>query len=111
MPPVFTRYQKFVVQRSICGHLTEEMTERYSSVAQAEVQAALGKVVSLAGYRGLLRSPGGGRKRSGGTVVGKPIPTPPTTAASPSQVPVTNSLFLSGIAGSNRRHSAWEADT
>ena len=26
-----------LVQRSICGHLTEEMTERYSSVAQAEV--------------------------------------------------------------------------
>jgi len=36
-----------LVQRSICGHLTEEMTERYSSVAQVEVQAALGKVVSL----------------------------------------------------------------
>ena len=34
------------------------MTERYSSVAQAEVQAALGKVVSLAGYRGLLRKIG-----------------------------------------------------
>ena len=55
-----------LVQRSICGHLTEEMTERYSSVAQAEVEAALGKVVSLAGYRGLLRSSGGGKKRSGG---------------------------------------------
>jgi len=79
-----------LVQRSICGHLTEEMTERYSSVAQAEVQAALGKVVSLAGYRGLLRSSGGGKKRSGGKVVGKPITTPNTTAASPSQVPVTN---------------------
>jgi hypothetical protein len=31
------------------------MTERYSSVAQVEVEAALGKVVSLAGYRDLLR--------------------------------------------------------
>ena len=30
------------------------MTERYSSVAQVEVEAALGKVVSLAGYRELL---------------------------------------------------------
>jgi hypothetical protein len=29
-----------LVQRSICGHLTEEMTERYSSVAQAEVDGA-----------------------------------------------------------------------
>ena len=97
-----------LVQRSICGHLTEEMTERYSSVAQAEVQAALGKVVSLAGYRGLLRAAGGGKKRSGGKVVGKPITTPTTAAASPSQVPLTNQLFLSGISGSNRRHSAWE---
>jgi hypothetical protein len=60
-----------LVQRSICGHLTEEMTERYSSVAQAEVQAALGKVVSLAGYRDLLRSSDGGKKRSAGKVVGK----------------------------------------
>jgi hypothetical protein len=78
-----------LVQRSICGHLTEEMTERYSSVAQADVQAALGKVVSLAGYRDLLRT-AGGNKRSGGKVVGKPITTPTTAAASPSQVPVTN---------------------
>ena len=38
-----------LVRRSICGHLTEEMTERYSSVAQVEVEAALGKLVSLAG--------------------------------------------------------------
>jgi hypothetical protein len=43
------------------------MTERYSSVAQAEVEAARGKVVSLAGYRGLQRScAGGGKERSGG---------------------------------------------
>ena len=69
---------------------TEEMTERYGSVAQAEVQAALGKVVSLAGYRDLLRTAGGGKKRSGGKVVGKPITTPTTAAASPSQVPATN---------------------
>src|SRR5438045_6577032 len=79
-----------LVQRSICGHLTEEMTERYSSVAQVEVEAALGKVVSLAGYRGLLRSSGGGKKRSGGKVVGKTISTPTTVAPSPSQVRVTN---------------------
>ena len=78
-----------LVQRSICGHLTEEMTERYSSVAQAEVEAALGKVVSLAGYRGLLRKTGGGRKRSGGKVVGKAISTPTTVAAAPSQTLAT----------------------
>jgi integrase len=67
-----------LVQRSICGHLTEEMTERYSSVAQVEVEAALGKVVSLAGYRGLLggASTGvrsGGNSRSGGKVVGNEV--------------------------------------
>jgi hypothetical protein len=33
-----------LVQRSVCGHLTEEVTERYRSVAQLEVVAALGKV-------------------------------------------------------------------
>ena len=43
-----------LVQRSICGHLTEEMTELYSSVRQDEVRAAMEKVVSLAGYRGIL---------------------------------------------------------
>ncbi|HXU04018.1 MAG TPA: hypothetical protein VN903_23815, partial [Polyangia bacterium] len=52
-----------LVQSSICGHLTEEMTERYSSVAQVEVEAALGKVISLAGYRDLLsETPGGCEK-------------------------------------------------
>jgi hypothetical protein len=78
-----------LVQRSICGHLTDEMTERDSSVAQAEVEAALGKVVSLAGYRGLLRSVGGGKKRSGGKVVGNAIPGPTTSTAAPSQLVAT----------------------
>ena len=49
-----------LIQRSICGHLTEEMTERYSSVAQVEVEAAVGKVISLAGYRDLLSEKPGG---------------------------------------------------
>jgi hypothetical protein len=49
------------------------------------------------------------RKRRGrNEVVGKPITTPTTTAVASSQVPETNLLFLSGISGSNRRHSAWE---
>jgi hypothetical protein len=58
------------------------MTERYSSVAQAEVEAALGKVVSLAGYRGLLRKkrrPKGG----GGKVVGNKKSIPTTASPSP----------------------------
>jgi len=65
------------------------MTERYSSVAQVEVEAALGKVVSLAGYRGLLRSAGGGKERSGGKVVGKTHSPPTTLPASPSQLVAT----------------------
>jgi hypothetical protein len=73
-----------LVQRSICGHLTEEMTERYSSVAEAEVEAALGKVVSLVGYRDLLRG-AGGEKRSGGKVVGNGNPTPTDPAGPSSQ--------------------------
>jgi hypothetical protein len=54
------------------------MTERYSSVAQVEVQAALGKVVLLAGYRELMAP-----RRSGGKVVGNdPSNDPePLTAA------------------------------
>jgi hypothetical protein len=67
-----------LVQRSICGRLTEEMTERYSSVAQVEVEAALGKVVSLAGYRNLLSGASigarsGGNSGSGGKVVGSAV--------------------------------------
>ena len=54
-----------LVQRSICGHLTEEMTERYSSVAQSEVEAALGKVISLAGYRELLGETANGCEAAG----------------------------------------------
>lgn len=78
-----------LVQRSICGHLTEEMTERYSSVAQVEVEAALGKVVSLAGYRDLLRfTPA--ENRGGGKVVGKPVlALDHRTAPNPQTVAIT----------------------
>lgn len=57
-----------LVQRSICGHLTEEMTERYSSVGQTEVEAALAKVISFAGYAQL-----NGSVHRGGKVVGNDI--------------------------------------
>jgi hypothetical protein len=39
------------VEEEACGHLTEEMTELYSSVGQDEVRGAMEKVVSLGGYR------------------------------------------------------------
>jgi len=40
-----------IVKRSICGHATEEMSQLYSTVRQKEIQKAVGKVISLAGYR------------------------------------------------------------
>ena len=42
-----------IVQRSICGHATAEMSELYSTVGQKEIQRAVGKVISMAGYRRL----------------------------------------------------------
>jgi hypothetical protein len=65
---------------------------------QAEVEAALGKVVSLAGYRGLLRSSGGRKKRSGGKDDLDSNHRRRLTVASTS-----NELaFLSGISGMHR---------
>jgi integrase len=48
------------VQRSICGHSTEEMSHLYSTVGQKEIERAVGKVISMAGYRRLTLSPPGG---------------------------------------------------
>jgi hypothetical protein len=65
------------------------MTERHSSVAQVEVEAALGKVVSLAGYRDLLRFTAP-ENRSGGKVVGKPVlALDHRTAPNPQTVAIT----------------------
>jgi integrase len=44
------------VQRSICGHSTEEMSQLYSTVGQKEIERAVGKVISMAGYRRLTLS-------------------------------------------------------
>jgi integrase len=35
------------VQKKICGHITDAMTERYSTVAQVEQREGIGKVVAL----------------------------------------------------------------
>jgi hypothetical protein len=48
------------VQRSICGHSTEEMSQLYSTVGQKEIERAVGKVISMAGYRRLTLSEAGG---------------------------------------------------
>jgi len=45
-----------IVQRSISGHATPEMSRLYSTVGQKEIQRAVGKVISMAGYRRLTLS-------------------------------------------------------
>jgi len=45
-----------IVQRSICGHATQEMSQLYSTVGQKEIQRAVGKVISISGYRELTLS-------------------------------------------------------
>jgi hypothetical protein len=40
-----------IVLRSISGHLTEEMQERYSTAQQQERRAAVGKVIDIATAR------------------------------------------------------------
>src|SRR5262245_2578465 len=56
-----------IVQRSICGHATQEMYELYSTVGQKEIQRAVGKVISMVGYRELTLGAAteyAGRKRA-----------------------------------------------
>jgi len=43
-----------IVAREICGHATEAMQMHYSTVAPGEVRAAVAKIISMAGYKGLL---------------------------------------------------------
>ena len=43
-----------IVARTICGHATVAMQERYSTIASDEVRSAVGKIISLANYQGML---------------------------------------------------------
>jgi len=45
---------KDIVTRAISGHATETMQHHYSTVAAAEKQHAIAKVIELAGVRGAL---------------------------------------------------------
>jgi len=45
---------KDVVTRAISGHATEQMQQHYSTVNAAEVEASIGKVISLARARDAL---------------------------------------------------------
>jgi hypothetical protein len=45
------------VQKRICGHITDEMKERYSTVGQGEQREAIGKVLGLMGSAGGATAP------------------------------------------------------
>jgi hypothetical protein len=51
------------VQKRICGHITDEMKDRYSTVGQGEQRDAIGKVLVLM------------MNRSEGNPSGAPVPT------------------------------------
>jgi integrase len=44
-----------IVRQKICGHATDEMTDLYSTIPQPEIERAVGKIISIAGYRHLPR--------------------------------------------------------
>ena len=44
-----------LVRQKICGHATSDMSELYSTVGQSEIQAAVGKVISLAKYKDVMK--------------------------------------------------------
>ena len=56
---------KDVVTRAVSGHATEAMQQRYSTVAAEEIEACIGKVISLAKMKEAMavtsqqQSPGG----------------------------------------------------
>lgn len=47
---------KDIVTRSVSGHATEKMQERYSTVFQAEMRSGIAKIISLAGGRAAMES-------------------------------------------------------
>ena len=52
---------KDIVTRSVSGHATEKMQERYSTVAQAEMRSGIAKIISLAGVRAAMEAKEVGR--------------------------------------------------
>jgi hypothetical protein len=77
------------VQRSICGHSTEEMSRLYSTVGQKEIQRAVGKVISMAGYR-RLRLQGDSGYAMGLHAENSPGDGPDRAAIEGSKRPLTN---------------------
>jgi hypothetical protein len=57
------------VQKRICGHITDEMKERYSTVGQGEQRDAIGKVLVL-----MTNKPANANNESGAPG-GAPAPT------------------------------------
>jgi len=79
-----------LVQRSICGHLTEQMTERYSSSRRQRSKRRSGRSSRSPATAVFCGLPVVRRNEVVGKWWEKPITTPTTAAVSPSQVPVTN---------------------
>jgi integrase len=77
------------VQRSICGHSTEEMSRLYSTVGQKEIQRAVGKVISMAGYRRLTLQ-GDSGYAMGMHAKNSPGDSPDRAPAEESKRPLTN---------------------
>ena len=44
-----------IVRQKICGHATDEMSELYSTIPQPEIEQAVGKIISIAGFSKLRR--------------------------------------------------------
>ena len=44
-----------IVRQKIRGHATDETSELYSTIPQPEIEQAVGKIISIAGYRKLRR--------------------------------------------------------
>ena len=57
---------KELVQRAICGHVTEGMTERYSTVGTEEMRQNLARVIDLGRFRAALDAVGGATTEAGG---------------------------------------------
>jgi integrase len=54
-----------LVQRAICGHATEEMTELYSTVRAGEIRDAVGRLLDVAGLEPLVEPRGASWCESG----------------------------------------------
>ncbi len=67
-----------LVQRAICGHATEEMTELYSTVRAGEIRDAVSRLIDVAGVGALVESRGASWCESGVKALSGPDSVLPT---------------------------------